>query len=173
MTGGVEWLLILHIASAIVGFAGAIPLPMVLATAARSNDLSVVRACLRLASKLNRGLATPGFVLAGIVGLILSLVQGWDFGENTWLNISATLWLVAIVVAIVAFEPVLKRAARLAAEAPGPGVPPELQAELRCPRGAIVGSILILLFVIVLILMVAKPGIDGAGIQDYPVAGFG
>ena len=57
----------------------------------------------------------------------------------------------------------------LAKEAPGPDVPPELTAEFKRPLQFITPNLLTLAMLIVLFLMVTKPGVDFAGIDHWPV----
>lgn len=163
-----ELLKILHLLFVIVGFAGFIGYDVVMPMAARSKDLALVRAALGFATILDL-LALSGFTLAGFLGLGLAAYQDWDFGENTWLNISATLWIVAVLVSLFILRPNLRRLNEMAAEAPGPEVGEQLAAQFKRPLQAIAHNLLTLTFLIILYLMVAKPGVDFAGIEHWPV----
>ena len=163
-----EFLKLAHILFVIIGFAGAIGFHAIMPMAARSTDLAFVRAALKFGFVFEN-LAFPGFIVAGLLGLWLSIYQDWDFGENTWLNISATIWVVAVLGSLLILRPGLRRLDRLAREAPGPEVPSELSAEFRRPLQFITPNLLTLAMLIVLFLMIAKPGVDFSGIDHWPV----
>jgi uncharacterized membrane protein len=163
-----EFLKLAHILFIIIGFSGAVGFHVIMPMAARSTDLGFVRAALKIGFVFEN-LAFPGFVIGGLLGLWLSIYQNWDFGENSWLNISATIWLVAVVGSIAILRPGLRRLDRLANEAPGPDVPPELTAEFKKPLQLITPNLLTLAMLVVLFLMVAKPGLDLAGLDHWPV----
>jgi hypothetical protein len=64
---------------------------------------------------------------------------------------------------------VLFKLNRLAANAPGPEVPAELNAELNKPLLRISNGALWLMTLAILYMMVAKPGVDFGGIDNWPV----
>jgi uncharacterized membrane protein len=163
-----ELLLLGHILFVIIGFGGAIGFHVIMPMAARSTDLAFVRTALKFGFTFEN-LAFPGFLIAGLIGLGLSLYQEWDFGENTWLNISATLWVIAVLISFFILRPALRRLDKLAREAPGPEVPPELTAEFKKPLQFITPNLLTLIVLVIVYLMIAKPGVDFTGIDHWPV----
>lgn len=163
-----ELLKILHLLFVIVGFAGFVGYDVVMPMAARSRDTAYVRAALGFATMFDL-IALSGFALAGFLGLGLAAYQDWDFGENTWLNISATLWVIAVLASLFILRPNLRRLNNLAAENPGPEVSAELEAEFKKPLQAITHNLLTLVLLVILYLMVAKPGVDFSGIDNWPV----
>ncbi|MEX2237749.1 MAG: DUF2269 family protein [Dehalococcoidia bacterium] len=167
-----ELLKLLHIFFVVVGFGGAIGFHVVMPAAARSSDLTFVRAALRFGNMFDL-MALPGFTAAGVLGIILALHQDWDWGENTWLQIGSTLWVLMVLISLAILRPALRRLNELAAKSSGNTVSPELAAEFKKPLQLITPNLLTLLALIVVYLMVAKPGLDIVDVSHYPVAGFG
>ncbi|HET9199411.1 MAG TPA: DUF2269 family protein [Dehalococcoidia bacterium] len=163
-----EFIKMFHIFFVILGFAGMVGFPMMMRAAAGASGLDTARTCLRYANIFD-GLSGIGFLGAGLIGLGLAIYQEWDFAENTWLTASITLLVVALVGATIVQQPALFKLNRLAKEAPGPGVPPELNAELSKPLLRISNGILWLMLLAIFYMMVAKPGVDFSGIDNWPV----
>ena len=163
-----ELLKMFHIFFVVLGFSGMVAFPMMMRAAAGAGELATTRTCLRYANIFD-GLSGAGFLGAGLIGLGLAIYQEWDFAENTWLTVSITLLVIALVGATAVQQPVLFRLNRMAKEASGPGVPPELNAELNKPILRISNGVLWLMLLAILYMMVAKPGVDFSGIDNWPV----
>lgn len=168
MANSGELLKLFHIAFVVLGFSGLVAFPMMMRAAAGAAELAVARTCLRYANVFD-AISGIGFLGAGLIGLGLAIYQEWDFAENTWLTVSITLLVIALVGATAVQQPVLFRLNRMAKEASGPEVPPELNAELSKPILRISNGILWLMTLAILYMMVAKPGVDFAGIDNWPV----
>ena len=163
-----EFLKMFHIFFAVLGFSGLLAFPLMMRAAAGAAELGVARTCLRYANIFD-GLSGIGFLGAGLIGFGLALYQEWDFAENTWLTVSITLLIVALVGATAVQQPALFKLNKLAASAPGPEVPAELNAELNKPLLRISNGVLWLMTLAILYMMVAKPGVDFGGIDNWPV----
>lgn len=168
MPNTAELLKVLHIFFVVLGFAGLLGFAMTMRAAAHTSELSVARVCVRLANRLD-AVSGIGFLGAGLLGLGLAIYQEWDFRENTWLTASITLLVIALVGATAVQQPALFKLNRLSAAAPGPEVPAELKGELNKPLLRISNAVLWLMTLAILYMMVAKPGVDFGGIDNWPV----
>jgi len=165
-SGLYKLLLVLHILAAIVGF-GSVFLAGVFATKAQAKGgregLAVNEVLVDVAEHWSEWFiyAVP---LLGI-GLILASEDTFKFSQ-AWISISFLLYFVGIGLAHGVHFPNLRRmnalGAELAASGPaagGSGPPPQVaELEARGKKAAAVGGILNLLVVVILFLMVWKPG---------------
>jgi uncharacterized membrane protein len=162
-----EWIKMFHIFFVVLGFSGMVAFPLMMRAAAGASELAVARTCLRYAGVFD-ALSGIGFLGAGLIGLGLAIYQEWDFAENTWLTASITLLVIALVGATIVQQPALFKLNRLAREARAE-VPAELNAELNKPLLRISNGILWLMLLAIFYMMVAKPGVDFSGIDNWPV----
>ncbi len=151
----VTFLLVLHIGGAIVGF-GPIFGFSVMGPLAGSLGGPQALGILKAMVKIQRGIVLPLAVVQGITGALLIAAAGWDanFGSHEWLWVSILLYLVALGLGIFVLRPSLAKMVDLAQG--GKAGSPEFGAS--AGRTRVVGPVNALLVVIIIILMVVKPG---------------
>ena len=167
-SGIYKLVLILHLVSAIIGFGGVAILGFVGAASQRRKGLEG-QAVFDTAQDLSGPVeyfiyAVPVF---GIILLFLSTTNGnhvywWD---QAWVSISLLIYIVALGFVHGLLRPNLKRMGALMAEVnAGPhtsgGPPPQVaELEARGKRAGLYGAIANLMWVVIVILMVWKPGL--------------
>jgi uncharacterized membrane protein len=160
-----RFVLFLHILAAIVGFGSTFVWPMV-AAKARGKAPQEAYAMNHAAQEISQILSSPFIYAVGVLGLILVLMDvGWEFSQQ-WLSAAMGLYIIAIALFLGLHRPNLKAMDRLGerlatgAVAPGPAGPPPEVTELqeRAKRAGMYGGILHLLFLLILLDMVFKPG---------------
>lgn len=155
--------LVLHILCAIVGF-GAVLLNGIYGQqvkARRGHEGLAIFQANKLVSHIGRYFMYAVFVF-GILMVLLS-DDAWDFGQ-TWVWLAMLLFLTAVGISHGLLDPVLNRMESLMtkmADGPPPagGPPPEAaEMEQLGKKVGILGSVLTLFVVVIVILMVTKPG---------------
>ncbi len=108
MSSWVQWLLALHVISAlwlsVSAFGGAV----VRAAARRSPELASKVTCLRIGWRLVSVFGLPGSVVSGLTGLALLGPLGYGFRPG-WVHVSVTLWLLLLALNLFYNFPRLKR----------------------------------------------------------------
>lgn len=164
--------LFLHILAAIVGFGSTFVWPA-LSSRARKLPPEQGYAITHAGLETSKVLTRPVIWGVGLTGVVLTLLWGNEiddvaeaFGEP-WVSTAILLYVIAIAVSEVLHLPNLKamdelggRLASGQATPPAGGGPPAEVAELqqRGKRAGMFGGILHLIFVVILYLMVFKPG---------------
>jgi hypothetical protein len=164
--------LFLHILAAIVGFGSTFVWPM-LASKARQLPPEQGWAITHAALTSSKVLTRPVIWGVGITGVVLVFLWGDNtddiagaFGEP-WVSTSILLYVIAIAVSEVLHSPNLRAMDALGEKlasgqvgAPAAGGPPPEVAELqaRGKKAGMFGGILHLMFFVILILMIWKPG---------------
>lgn len=151
----VTFLLLLHIGGAIVGFGpifGFSVMGPLAGNLGGPQALGIMKAMV----KIQRGIVLPLAIVQGITGVLLIGAAGWDaeFGSHVWLWVSILLYLVAIGIGIFVQRPALAKMVDLAQG--GKAGSPEFAA--LAGRSRTFGPINAVLIVIIIILMVVKPG---------------
>lgn len=151
----VTFLLLLHIGGAIVGF-GPIFGFSVMGPLAGSLGGPQALGIMKAMVKIQRGIVVPLAVVQGITGVLLIAAAGWDanFGSHEWLWVSILLYLLALVIGIFVLRPTLAKMVDFAQG--GKAGSPEFGAVVG--RSRIFGPVNAVLVVIIIILMVVKPG---------------
>lgn len=141
-------LLTLHILLAIVTIGWLITQAMLMPRAIREGNAGAVRFGSRAAEKIG-----PASALVFLLGLALVLRKADDYAEfeHLWVNLSMTLFIVAIVNGSV----LISRAERRAADRLEAGETATDEAK----RVSMLGGINMLLLIAIVYLMVAKPGV--------------
>lgn len=164
---GYQFLYLLHIVLVVVGFGSSFVYP---ALAARARKLAPAEgyAVNHAALSLSKILTTYPIWGAGLVGIVLvGVSEEWEFSQQ-WVSIAFILFIVGIGVASLVHSPNLKKMDVLqerlvsgAAAPPAAGGPPAEvgELEMRGKRAAMTGGILHLVFLLLVIDMIWKPGI--------------
>jgi hypothetical protein len=169
-----ELMLWLHILTVVVGFGSTFVWPFLAAKSRQLGDPKVGYYVSQMSMQGGTILSTYFIYGAGVTGLILLLFGAtsdpayWEFSD-TWISIAFLLYFAGLAVSLGLHSPNLKAMLALqeqlaTAEGPPPGAaaggPPPQVAELqeRGKRAGMYGGILHLLFVLILLDMVFKPG---------------
>ncbi len=155
--------LVLHILCAIVGF-GAVVLNGVYGNEVKKRPGPEGIAIFDANEKVSK-LGELFIVAVFVFGFVLVLLSDdvWEF-EQTWVWLAMLLFIIAMALSLGVLTPTLKRMRRLMGEmASGPppaGGPPPQAAEMQGlgQRVAVLGATLQILLVVILGLMVWKPG---------------
>jgi uncharacterized membrane protein len=168
-SGVYKFFLLLHILSAIIGFGGVLLNPVYFAESRRRGGregLAVSEA--NFAASSIAEFAIYGVFVFGLITVFIG-DPTVKFSQG-WLSAAMLLYIIAVVIARAVLVPTHRKINRLTAEliarpagvaSSGPGGPPPEVAELQSlnKRVARFGGLLSLLFLIVLFLMVVKPGL--------------
>jgi uncharacterized membrane protein len=167
-SGAYKFVLVLHLVAAIVGFGGTTIAGIYGAKAAarRGREGQVIA---ETTYDVTQNWASWFVYAVPILGIILIFLSEdvWDFSQ-TWISLSLLLYIVALGILHAAHLPNIRRmndlGAELAAGGPPPGGagggPPPQAAELerRGRMAGILGGTLNLMWVVIVFLMVWKPG---------------
>jgi len=152
-----EWALFLHITGAFLLLGGATIAAVFNVAAIRRERPSEIAALMRLTQWAVVSV-TVGALMTLAFGFWLIDIVGYDYGD-TWIVLAFVLWIVATALGGLGGRREKETrllAERLAAEGDTPA--PELRAELRDPVTLSLSWGSGLLFVVVLALMIWKPG---------------
>ncbi|MEJ5254235.1 MAG: DUF2269 family protein [Acidimicrobiales bacterium] len=158
---------LLHLLAVIVGFGSTFVWPL-LAARARQQEPRVASAMSRVAFQAGQVLSTPFIWAAGAFGVVLVVLsdETWKFSD-TWISIAFLLFFAAALFsafvatpnnrAMVALQE--KLASGEVAPSPGGGPPAEvLELQARGRRAGMYGGVLHLIFLLMMIDMIWKPG---------------
>lgn len=160
--------LVLHLLCVIVGFGSNFVWPML---AGRSRNLEPATSVVinSEAFEVRKILTTPFIWAAGLFGILLiELSDGVYKHSQTWISIAYALFIVAACLVQFVHNPNLRAMNELgrqlvegeATPPPEGGPPPQVsELEARGKRAAMVGGIVHLLFFLLLLDMVFKPGL--------------
>jgi hypothetical protein len=163
---GYRILLLLHLIAVVVGFGSSFVWPA-LASRARKMEPAQAYAINSTGLAVSKGLTTYAIYAAGFFGLVLVLVgEPWEFSQ-TWISIALTLFIVGVGISIFLHAPNLKAMNALQESlvsgggTPTQGGPPAEVAELqeRGKRAGMYGGLLHLIFLLLMIDMIWKPGL--------------
>ncbi len=150
-----DWMIALHLLSAFAVASALVLFSVLVYSGRRMTTLEQTRTLFRVAPTGNL-LITAGLVLVLVFGLILALdsdsFEIWDG------------WVLAAIVLSIAFGGVGQRAGayytdvQKLADTPGDGNEAEVLARLRAPTGAMLHGAAVVLFVLIVLDMVFKPG---------------
>ena len=145
------WLLVIHILLAIVAVGFNFTYGILIRRAAREPEhLGHV---LRSVKTLDDRFATPAYLLLPVVGLAMVFIGPWDI-TDFWILASLGVYLLLVLVGALGYTPTLRRQiAALDADGAASAEYQALQA-----RGNQLGAVLGLLVVVIIGLMVLKPG---------------
>jgi hypothetical protein len=165
-----EFVLWLHILCVVVGFGSTFVWPFLAAKSRQLEDARVGYYVSQMSMQGSTILSSYFIYGAGATGLLLVIfgatddVEYWKFSQ-TWITLAFILYIAGLVVSLGFHYPNLKAMLGLQREiaegaAPAGGPPPQA-AELqeRGKKAGMYGGILHLLFVLILLDMVFKPGL--------------
>jgi uncharacterized membrane protein len=161
-----DLLLFLHILAVVVGF-GSVMLNGVYAAKAKRAGGREGVAIAETNTFVSDKVAEPFIYAVFVLGILLVLVgdEVWEW-DQAWINISMVLYIIGIGLSHALLRPTVKKlnalTAQLAAAGPMPaagGPPPEVaEVEALGKRAGLVGAILNVILVVIIYLMVFKPG---------------
>ncbi len=168
-SGAYKFVLVLHLVAAIIGFGGTTIAGVYGAKAARrrGRDAQVIA---ETTYDVTENFATWFAYAVPILGIILIFLSEdvWKFSQ-TWISLSFALYIVAIGILHAAHLPNVRKMNGLiadlasggsAAAGAGTGPPPQVaELERRGRLAGILGGVLNLIWVVIVFLMVWKPGI--------------
>ena len=154
------WILFLHVIGAIIAFGPVFSFPLIGAAGGREPMHSNFG--LRLSLLISDRQVIPLAIFQGITGLLLIWLAGWNLTEprSRWLIAAIIMYVIAISNALFVTRPTVLKLVGLTsgprpADAP-PGPPPGAPALIaRIQRAGMINTVLIVLIVV---LMVVKPG---------------
>jgi uncharacterized membrane protein len=145
----------LHVLAAIVAIGANVTYGIWIARASRNPD-AVLPFTLRGIKLIDDRLANPAYGALLVTGLLMVFTSGLSL-TTPWLLTSLILYVVAILVGLLGYTPTLRRQIQLldsdGVQSPG------YQAAAR--RGTTLGIVLAVLVVVIVFLMVVKPGLWG------------
>ena len=154
--------LFLHVAAAIIAFGPSFVFP-VIGSLLEKNPASAHFA-VELMHKIETGLILPvaGTMLVSGIGLIVA--AGINLTKTPWLGIGIILYLIAMGIAIFNQVPTTRKLIEATASGPPPGAPPgppppHIAALIN--RARIGGMALTAFLIVIIFLMVVKPGGTG------------
>ncbi len=162
----IQLFLLLHVLGAIAVFGPTFAFPLISRQAAATPQHGHFAAMVM--DLIERRIVIPGAIVQGITGVVLIVLLGWypNGGTYIWLSVAILLYLVAVIYAITVQAPASEKMVKLTAGGPPAGAPPagapagpppEVAATARkLARG---GMFMTVLIVLIVILMVTKPGI--------------
>ncbi len=157
--------LFLHVMGAIAVFGPVFVFPVIARQAQKSPQNAPFAAA--LSELIERRIVLPGAVVQGITGVGLIIILSADLTSPSyrWLIGGITLYLVAILYAAFVQAPAAEKMVHLTAGGSHPGLPPAgapagpppeiAETARKLQRG---GMVLTVLIVLIVILMVTKPG---------------
>jgi|CXWL01.1.fsa_nt_gi uncharacterized membrane protein len=157
MSDSTRWLLLFHILGALWLAGGSFASSVVRAQVKRAENLREKAMGLRILWRLTTIYTLPGAVVAGILGFALIVPSGHTM-RDAWVQVSQTLWLVMLGIAIFYLAPRLKRTLAAAEASLVAGVPtPELVALAGAKLPGILADVNALGIVVLTALMVIQP----------------
>lgn len=162
-----ELFFLLHLLAVIVGFGSTFVWPVLAAKARALQQPPTALAMSRANYEAGKILTTPFIWAAGGLGIILVAIgEGWEFSQE-WISIAFLLFFGAAAFSLFVHLPNLRAMLALQEKLvsgdakPAQGGPPPELAELqgRGKRAGMYGGLLHLLFLLLMIDMIWKPGL--------------
>lgn len=147
----------LHILAAIVLGGGFVLEAICGPLVARAKTVGEVRAYARLLHISETFLSPPAALILLGFGYATASRAKFEFSD-TWLTLAQVLFYAIAALAIVLLRPAASKLNKLAQAAPDGPVTQEIKDQIASPIPKIVGPIVTVLFVVIVYLMVWKPG---------------
>jgi uncharacterized membrane protein len=142
-----------HVLAAITWVGGAFYAQMLALQIQRSNDPGDIPKFGRHVEYIGTRVFLPASIILFVAGAIL-VGQRWSFSQ-AWVSIAIVLWLLSVLAGAVYLGPRMKRIGELfAAEGPG-----SVAARSLLDRLFLVSRLELVSFVVIVFLMVVKPGV--------------
>jgi uncharacterized membrane protein len=154
-TGLVDFLLFLHIMAAIVAFGPTFVFPVIMGMARKDPQHLAFGA--KVIHAISSKVTKLGAIAAGILGVLLILAADLSLSDNPWLLISLLIYMIAIVFSIVVQGPNSEKMVELLS-ATTPGEAPSAEIADLGKRLQMGGTMLGVAVIILVVLMVYKPG---------------
>jgi low affinity Fe/Cu permease len=153
-----------HLSCVIVGFGSSFVYP-VLAVKSRKLPMRESYAINHAAFEVSPYLTSYPIYAAGAAGVLLIILSDQAIGfSSTWISIAFLVFILAVLVAVFLHAPNLKAMdalqAKLVDASPGEAPPEVAELEERGQKAAMYGGLLHLLFALILLDMVFKPGLS-------------
>ena len=152
-----EWLAFLHILAAIVWVGASITQSVILTRANRNPDRAVVAGLAHELEWAGPFLIGPAALVVIGSGIWITLIEDWVAISDTWIWLSLVLVGVSMVLGIAYFGPEGRRMGSIVDE----HGPDDAEFRRRMNRLLVIGQLDLLILVVVLWLMVFKPGLEG------------
>lgn len=155
-----DLLLFLHILAVVVGFGSTFALPAIQASASRLDykDRALVG---QQVAPLEWKLIQPPIIVAGVLGILLIVVSDdtWKFSD-TWISIAFVLFFAGLAISNTLMRSAQQRAGELIGRLAAGTADEHTKADLEDAEKkiAMFGGMLHLIFVLLLLDMVFKPG---------------
>ena len=150
-----ELLLLLHIGSAIIGFGATFTFGVLGPLAGKTGGPQAV-GMLKGIVKIEKTLVYPAIVIQPVTGVLLILEEGLDndFFSHYWLWVAILIFVVAVYLAVFQQTPAVEKMIEMGES--GQAESPEFGAVAKqvATRGPILGVMLL----VIIVLMVVKPG---------------
>jgi uncharacterized membrane protein len=151
----VHFLLFLHIMAAIVAFGPTFTFPLIMGLA--RNDPPHMAFAAKVIHTIASRVTKLAAIATGILGVLLILADKLSLKDNPWLLISLLIYAIALVFAIVVQNPNSEKMVTiLSSVVPGEAPPPEVPELVK--RLQMGGTMLGVSVIILVVLMVFKPG---------------
>lgn len=151
-----EALKYLHVLTVVAAVAAAVIPELVLHAVARTGDVAAIRGFVTVTKPIGRAIPIL-FVLAAAFGFAAALSGSFDL-LRPWLVASYAVFVIAMAVGGAMSGPWAQRLATAAFASPVEAPSPELQAAIHDRRGTISSTVLMIAIVVLIYLMVVKPG---------------
>ena len=150
-----EFLLLLHIGAAIVGFGATFSFSVLGPMSAKTGGPQAI-GMMKGIVKIEKTLVYPAIVIQPLTGALLIFEQGWDsdFFSHYWLWAAIVIFVAAMIIAIFQQTPTVEKMIEMGES--GRAESPEFAALGK--KAATFGPILTLMLLAIIFLMVIKPG---------------
>jgi len=155
----VPYLLFLHVMGAIIAFGP--PYAFTIMGRMAGSEPQHANFSVRQVYAISRAQVWPLAIVQGVTGVLLVIATGIRVEKQAWLLVAIVLYLIALVFSLTVQRTNTSRLIALTSAPPPagapPGPPPEVAATVRrIQRGGIFTGLLVL---VIVFLMVAKPGL--------------
>lgn len=168
---GYDLLLFLHILTVVVGFGSTFVWPFLASKSRQLGKPDTGYYVSQMAMQGSSVLTSPFIYATGALGVALLVVGDWEMGD-LWVSLAFLLYFAGLGVSIGLHTPNLKAMLKLQEELATMGPPPQsagaaaagpppqvLELQERGKKAGMYGGILHLLFVLILLDMILKPGV--------------
>lgn len=124
---------------------------------ARAKTVGEVRAYARMMHFSETYLSLPAALFVAGFGYATAAKIDLDY-SLFWITLAQVLFYGLAILAVVFLRPAAAKLHKLAEATPDGPVTPELTAQIKRPLPAVIGPVVTLMFIVIIYLMVSKPG---------------